>query len=92
MTESQIIEMLSSPTQQCCVERGRIQVRRHRPTGTSEIEGERYWSERITVAVAPLAGRRGQTVKRGARCRNRWARRRSAPGSDCRKDRRRDRT
>ena len=65
MTESQIIEMLSSPTQQCRIDRGRIQVRRHRPSGTSEIQGERYWSEWITVAAVPLADRRGEDVRQG---------------------------
>ena len=45
--------MLSSPTQQCRIERGRVQVRRHRPSSTSEIQGERFWSEWITLATVP---------------------------------------
>ena len=66
LNEIQIIEMLSSSTQQCRIERGRVQVRRHRPSTTNEIQGERFWSEWITVAAAPLTGRQGQNVKQRA--------------------------
>ena len=53
MTESQIIDMLTSPVQQCRVRNGRIQVKRHRPISDAGHDSGRSWGDWITVAVAP---------------------------------------
>ena len=61
MTESQIIDMLTSPVQQCRVRNGRIQVKRHRPISDAGHDSGRSWGDWITVAVAPRRCARGRT-------------------------------
>ena len=60
MTESQIIDMLTSPVQQCRVRNGRIQVKRHRPISDAGHDSGRSWGDWITVAVAPSTERPSQ--------------------------------
>ena len=60
VTESQIIDMLTSPVQQCRVRNGRIQVKRHRPISDAGHDSGRSWGDWITVAVSPSEGCPGQ--------------------------------
>ena len=60
MTESQIIDMLTTPGQQCRVVDGRIQVRKHRPISDAGHDSGRSWSDWITVAVATEEDGSGQ--------------------------------
>ena len=60
MTESQIIDMLTTSTQQCRVSGGRIQVRRHRPVSDAGQDSVRSWTDWITVGIAPPEVRPGQ--------------------------------
>ena len=60
MTESQIIDMLTTPAQQCRVSGGRIQVRRHRPVSDAGQDSVRSWTDWITVGIAPPEARPGQ--------------------------------
>ena len=66
MTESQIIDMLTTPVQQCRVRNGRIQVKRHRPISDAGHDSGRSWGDWITVAVAPPDGDPGQDEDRRA--------------------------
>ena len=60
MTESQIIDMLTTRGQQCRVHNGRIQVRRHRPISDAGHDSGRSWSDWITVGIAAPEDRPGQ--------------------------------